>query len=283
MVERQKQKQKQTVIVNIGDKVVKRKRKGKPRKKAVPGPPRLPPAPPPSQDFARVIYQAQAMRPDENLAVQLNSVAKQLQTLKDKQDHSTANLMAGEEASKREKEAKERADAAMAQQLQDEERQRAPEQTDEATQTKTDEELQLERFMELAQIAEASEKANIRGRDTRARSQPPRTQPPQVAFVATGGGGGFPEAEARRIEEPQGIQAVAQLGGGGGGQAEEPPKQKKILKSRGGGGGAADDDEEETPLKIKTTPKQKGPGRQSKAQKAAEEAKQSKLSQSMFS
>ena len=263
MVERQKQKQ--TVIVNIGDKVVKRKRKRKPRKKAVPGPPRLPPAPPPSQDFARVIYQAQAMRPDENLAVQLNSVAKQLQTLKDKQDHSTANLMAGEQAIARDK--------------------KAPEQTDEATQTKTDEESQLDRFMELAQIAESTAKADIRGRDKRARSQPPRTQPPQVAFVATGGGGGFPEAEARPIEETSRVQEGAVLGGGGG-QAAEPPKQKITIKSRGGGGGgggAADDDEEETPLKIKTTPKKRGgPGRPSKAQKAAEEAKQTKLSESSF-
>jgi len=66
----------------------------------------------------------------------------------------------------------------------------------------------------------------------------------------------------------------------------EPPKQKKIIKSRvgggGGGGGAADDDEEETPLKSKTTPKKKGPGRPPKAQKAADDPKQSKLSQSMF-
>jgi len=92
MVERQKQKQ--TVIVNILDKVVKRKRKRKPRKKAVPGSPPLPPAPPPSQDFARVIYQAQAMRPPDNLAVQLNAVTAQLEELKNKQLHKTGNLMA---------------------------------------------------------------------------------------------------------------------------------------------------------------------------------------------
>lgn len=277
MVERQKQKQKQTVIVNIGDKVVKRKRKGKPRKKAVPGPPRLPPAPPPSQDFARVIYQAQAMRPDENLAVQLNSVAKQLQTLKDKQDHSTANLMAGEEASKREKEAQERADAAMAQQVQDEERQRAAEQ---AAAQKLDEE-------EARRLQADEKRADFEKNAPRGRQPRSVSAPPVVAQPFTPGSGFQPlQAEARVITEPQGIQAVAKLGGGGGGggQTEEPPKQKKIIKSRGGGGGggAADDDEEETPLKIKTTPKKRGPGRRSKAEKAAEEAQQTKLSQSMF-
>ena len=87
----QKQKQKQTVIVNIGDRIVKRKRR-KPRKKAAPSGSLSPP--PPSNDFARVIYQAQAMRPPDNLAVQLNAVTKQLEELQNKQLHKTGNLMA---------------------------------------------------------------------------------------------------------------------------------------------------------------------------------------------
>ena len=102
--ESQKQKQKQTVIVNIGDKVVKKKRKRKPRKKAAP---RAPPPPPPSpyfpQDFARVIFQPQPpLRPDDNLAVQLNSVTKQLNELQEKQKNRTGNLMAGQKAAERE-------------------------------------------------------------------------------------------------------------------------------------------------------------------------------------
>lgn len=102
--ESQKQKQKQTVIVNIGDKVVKKKRKRKPRKKAAP---RAPPPPPPSpfapQDFARVIFQPQPpLRPDDNLAVQLNAVTKQLNELQEKQKNRTGNLMAGQKAMERE-------------------------------------------------------------------------------------------------------------------------------------------------------------------------------------
>jgi len=102
--ESQTQKQKQTVIVNIGDKVVKKKRKRKPRKKAAP---RAPPPPPPSpyfpQDFARVIFQPQPpLRPDDNLAVQLNSVTKQLNELQEKQKNRTGNLMAGQRAVERE-------------------------------------------------------------------------------------------------------------------------------------------------------------------------------------
>ena len=101
--ESQTQKQKQTVIVNIGDKVVKKKRKRKPRKKAAP---RAPPPPPPSpfapQDFARVIFQPQPpLRPDDNLAVQLNSVTKQLNELQEKQKNRTGNLMAGQRAMER--------------------------------------------------------------------------------------------------------------------------------------------------------------------------------------
>lgn len=102
--ESQTQKQKQTVIVNIGDKVVKKKRKRKPRKKAAP---RAPPPPPPSpfapQDFARVIFQPQPpLRPDDNLAVQLNAVTKQLNELQEKQKNRTGNLMAGQKAMERE-------------------------------------------------------------------------------------------------------------------------------------------------------------------------------------
>ena len=102
--ESQKQKQSQSVIVNILDKVVKKKRKRKPRKKAAP---RAPPPPPPSpfapQDFARVIFQPQPpLRPDDNLAVQLNSVTKQLNELQEKQKNRTGNLIAGQRAVERE-------------------------------------------------------------------------------------------------------------------------------------------------------------------------------------
>jgi hypothetical protein len=90
--QKQKQKQSQSVVINIGDKLVK-KRKRKPRKKAEASSASLPP-PPPSNDFARVIYQAQAMRPPDNLAVQLNAVTKQLEELQNKQLHKTGNLMA---------------------------------------------------------------------------------------------------------------------------------------------------------------------------------------------
>ncbi len=51
-----------------------------------------------------------------------------------------------------------------------------------------------------------------------------------------------------------------------------------ILGNLGGGGGAA----AEEPPKDKTPKKRGGPGRPSKAEKAAEEAQQTKLSQSMF-
>ena len=59
--------------------------------------------PPPPMDFARVLYPPQPpLRADDNLAVQLNSVAKQLQDLQDKQQNRTANLMAGAQAIARE-------------------------------------------------------------------------------------------------------------------------------------------------------------------------------------
>ena len=101
----QKQKQKQTVIVNIGSTVVK-KRKRKPRKKkSAAGSSRssMPPPPPPSMDLRQVLYPPQPqIRGDDNLAIQLNSVTKQLQDLQDKQQHRTANLMAGARAIARE-------------------------------------------------------------------------------------------------------------------------------------------------------------------------------------
>ena len=105
MPPKQSQKQKQTVIVNIGSRVVK-KRKRKPRKKkASGGSSRMPPPPPPTPptDLRQVLYPPQPpMRVDDNLAVQLNSVTKQLQDLQDKQQNRTANLMAGARAIARE-------------------------------------------------------------------------------------------------------------------------------------------------------------------------------------
>ena len=80
--ESQKQKQKQTVIVNIGDKLLVKKRKRKPRKKA--GAAARPPPPPPPyspQDFARVIYPVNNLRPDDNTTVQLNELSAQLKAL----------------------------------------------------------------------------------------------------------------------------------------------------------------------------------------------------------
>jgi hypothetical protein len=258
MVERQKQKQ--TVIVNIGDKIVKRKRKRKPRKKAGPSAPQYPPpAPPPSQDFARVIYQAQAMKPQDNLAVQLNAVTKQLQELEEKQKHRTGNLMAAQQAIARE----EGAQGFVGQTQTDE-----PQMQSDETQTMTDEETQLERFIELAQIAEATAKADIRGRDRRARSQPPVAIPftPVSGFQP-------PQAQARFLEETQRVRDVVQLGGGGGGEmAAEPPAPKKQIVSRGGGGGGAAEQPED-PLITKPR-KKKGPGRPSKESLAAEAAKQ---------
>ena len=107
MATKQKQKQKQTVIVNIGSTVVK-KRKRKPRKKkSAAGSSRssMPPPPPPtpSMDLRQVLYPPQPqLRGDDNLAIQLNSVTKQLQDLQDKQQHRTANLIAGARAIARE-------------------------------------------------------------------------------------------------------------------------------------------------------------------------------------
>ena len=79
----QKQKQRQTVIVNIGDKLLVKKRKRKPRKKAGAAVARPPPPPPPSQElnFARVIYPVNNLRPDDNTTAQLNALSAQLKAL----------------------------------------------------------------------------------------------------------------------------------------------------------------------------------------------------------
>lgn len=99
----QKQKQKQSVVINIGE-VVKKKRRRRRVQKKRPLPPQyysLPPPPPP-QDFAKVIYPVNALRPDENIQIQLNAVTKQLADLEEKQRNRTANLMAGIRAEERE-------------------------------------------------------------------------------------------------------------------------------------------------------------------------------------
>jgi hypothetical protein len=54
-------------------------------------------------DLRQVLYPPQPqLRGDDNLAIQLNSVTKQLQDLQDKQQNRTANLMAGARAIARE-------------------------------------------------------------------------------------------------------------------------------------------------------------------------------------
>jgi hypothetical protein len=105
MATKQKQKQKQTVIVNIGSNVVKKRKRKPKKKKSAAGSSRssMPPPPPPSMDLRQVLYPPQPqIRGDDNLAIQLNSVTKQLQDLQDKQQHRTANLMAGARAIARE-------------------------------------------------------------------------------------------------------------------------------------------------------------------------------------
>ena len=248
MVERQKQKQKQTVIVNIGDKIIRRKRKRKPRKKAGPSAPQYPPpAPPPSQDFARVIYQAQAIRPQDNLAVQLNSVTKQLQELEARQLHSTGNLMAGQAAiARQEGEQGYVAGNTTTQEVE--------------TQTETEDQEELQRLAMLAMRAEEKFKEDKRGRTPRARSRSAEDIPvgepvesddtfgfqaPYAKAVTLTEGGGF-------IQQP----TLVAPGGGGGG---------------GGGGGAAEQPEESLTTKPR---KKKGPGRPSKEALAAEAAKQ---------
>jgi len=98
----QKQKQKQSVVINIGE-VVKKKRRRRRVQKKRPLPPQYysSPPPPPPQDFAKVIYPVNVLQPDENIKIQLNAVTKQLADLEEKQRNRTANLMAGIRAEER--------------------------------------------------------------------------------------------------------------------------------------------------------------------------------------
>ena len=105
MPPKQEQKQKQTVIVNIGDKVVKRKRKRKtkPKKKptvqsiayqeAVQG--GLPP-------FIRTQMPTASNVQTDKVLFQLADVTSQLNQLQERQKHATGNLMAGQAAIARE-------------------------------------------------------------------------------------------------------------------------------------------------------------------------------------
>ena len=111
MPPKQQQKQKQTVIVNIGDKVVKRKRKKKtkPRRKAptvesiayqeaVQG--SLPP-------FIRTQMPTASNVQTDKVLFQLADVTAQLNQLQERQRHATGNLMAGQAAiARKEKEQK---------------------------------------------------------------------------------------------------------------------------------------------------------------------------------
>ena len=106
MPPKQEQKQKQTVIVNIGDKVVKkRKRKQKPKKRkastvqsiayqeAIQG--GLPP-------FIRTQMPTANNVQTDKVLFQLADVTKQLDQLQERQKHATGNLMAGQAAIARE-------------------------------------------------------------------------------------------------------------------------------------------------------------------------------------
>lgn len=227
--QKQKQKQKQTVIVNIGDKVIRRKRKRRPKKRlsAPPPPPSSPfPPPPPQHDFAKVIFQAQPtpLRAEENLALQLNSVTQQLQTLQDKQDHATANLMASLMAQNRDEQA--RAEAARA--------------AEEAASKEAEEALILQ---QLAQRVEKEEEKRKKGKQSGS---------PQTAEPFKGGDFKTPVADARVIDEPTFPQQPIL---GGGMVADPPPRQKKQIVSRGASARAAAAAEEPAPgLK-------RGPGR----------------------
>lgn len=95
---KQKQKQKQTVIVNIGDKVVRRRRR-KRVGKAKPRPPDAPQAPRPQ--FVQTLYPVVNPIQSEQLQFNLANINKQLQTLQDKQLNATANLMSGRAAIQR--------------------------------------------------------------------------------------------------------------------------------------------------------------------------------------
>ena len=107
MPPKQQQKQKQTVIVNIGDKIVKRKRKrkAKPRRKA-----------PSSVEsiayqeaiqgelplFIRTQMPTASNVQTDKVLFQLADVTKQLNQLQERQRHATGNLMAGQRAAERE-------------------------------------------------------------------------------------------------------------------------------------------------------------------------------------
>ena len=225
--QKQKQKQKQTVIVNIGDKVVRRKRKRRPRKKSsVPPPPPPSPFPPPQHDFAKVIFQAQPtpLRAEENLALQLNSVTQQLQTLQDKQDHATANLMASLMAQNRDEQA--RAEAARA--------------AEEAASKEAEEALILQ---QLAQRVEKQEEKAKKGKQSGS---------PQTAEPFKGGDFKTPVADARVIDEPTFPQQPIL---GGGMVADPQPRQKKQIVSRSASARASAAAEEPAPS-LK-----RGPGR----------------------
>ena len=94
----QKQKQKQTVIVNIGDKIVRRRRR-KRVGKAKPRPPDAGQAPRPQ--FVQTLYPVVNPIQSEQLQFNLSNINKQLQTLQDKQLNATANLMSGRAAIQR--------------------------------------------------------------------------------------------------------------------------------------------------------------------------------------
>ena len=108
MPPKQEQTQKQTVVINLGDKVVKkRKRKTKPKTKpkkkpkvqsiayqeAVQG--GLPP-------FIRTQMPTASNVQTDRVLFQLADVTKQLETLQERQKHATGNLMAGQAAIARE-------------------------------------------------------------------------------------------------------------------------------------------------------------------------------------
>ena len=210
--QKQKQKQKQTVIVNIGDKVIRRKRKRRPKKRlsAPPPPPSSPfPPPPPQHDFAKVIFQAQPtpLRAEENLALQLNSVTQQLQTLQDKQDHATANLMASLMAQDRDEQA--RAEAARA-----------------AQEAASEEAVEALRLQQLAERVGQEEEKRKKGKES---GSPQTAEPFKGDFVA-------PVADARVIGQPTFPQQPIL---GGGMVADPQPRQKKQIVSRGASARAA--------------------------------------------
>ena len=212
--QKQKQKQKQTVIVNIGDKVIRRKRKRRPKKKlsASPPPPSSPfPPPPPQHDFAKVIFQAQPtpLRAEENLALQLNSVTQQLQDLRNKQDHATANLMASLMA--RDRDDQERAEAARA-----------------AEEAASKEAVEALIVQQLAKRVEQEEK---KAKQKKESGSPQTAEPFKGDFVA-------PVADARVIGQPTFPQQPI-LGGGMVADPQPPPRQKKQIVSRGASARAA--------------------------------------------